>query len=90
MMEKDWEEHTTCCTMHCPVMSFVRPSLATKVAAQLPGVGGKRAMEVARYFGSVKRMVEGGEREWRKALGVKGKESKVVGRIVRAMEGKGE
>lgn len=44
--------------------------LRARVAAQLPGVGFERAMAAARYFGTVREMVNASAGEWEKIEGI--------------------
>lgn len=46
-------------------------SLKRRLAAQLPGVGWVRSKTVDHYFGSIAEMMNGSERDWRRALGMK-------------------
>jgi ERCC4-type nuclease len=43
---------------------LVKPTLARRVAAQLPGIGEKRSAEVARVFHTLEDMVEASPKDW--------------------------
>lgn len=78
--QKDWDDHKTTKHIYAPVSesmhrghkpSMVRreSTLCEKVASQLPGVDSK-AVQVARHFGSVERMMAADEKEWQKVEGI--------------------
>jgi ERCC4-type nuclease len=46
------------------------PSLARRIAAELPGIGWKRSLDVAAHFGSVERMMSASVDEWIKIPGI--------------------
>ena len=46
------------------------PSLARRIAAELPGIGWKRSLDVAAHFGSVERMMSASVDEWVKIPGI--------------------
>jgi ERCC4-type nuclease len=60
---------------------FIRPTLARRVAAELPGVGFDRSGDVAKAFPTVLEMVCATEKEWR---GVKGIGKTLAKKIVEA------
>ena len=43
---------------------LLKPTLARRVAAQLPGVGSKRSAEVARVFATIEDMVKASPKDW--------------------------
>lgn len=49
---------------------LVKPTLARRVAAQLPGIGTKRSAEVARVFHTLTDMVNASPKDWLKVEGV--------------------
>mgnify|MGYP001564620098 CR=1 FL=1 len=71
--DKEWAQHRSHVQVYAPYEvndgrhrgSFVRrtPSLAEKVAAQIPGLD-RGALQVAKKFKTVERMVEAGVGEW--------------------------
>ncbi len=68
-------------------LSLRAPSLMTRVAAQLPGIGLTRAGNCQRTFKSVREMMTAGVREWMKVEGVgKGTARKVVAALVEGEE----
>jgi ERCC4-type nuclease len=62
---------------------FVRPTLARRVAAELPGVGFERSSDVASAFPTVRRMLEATPKEW---AAVKGIGKTLAKRIVEAWD----
>ena len=83
---KDWEEHRAHLALYVPpleVNPFDPPSLAERVAALLPHLGGTKARRAAAQFGSVKRLINADA----KALqAVKGVGKKVAEDLVKAIE----
>jgi ERCC4-type nuclease len=67
-------------------VSFFRtpPSLARRVAAELPGIGAGKSKQVAEHFGTVAAMVEAGPKEWQEVRGI-GK--KVAAEVTAALKG---
>ena len=61
------------------------PSLARRIAAELPGIGWKRSLDVAKHFASVKAMVEADVGEWITIPGVGKKTAKKVVDDIRGM-----
>lgn len=58
------------------------PSLMRRIAAELPGIGWKRSMDVSKHFGSVEKMINADEKEWARVTGIgKGIAKKVVNDI---------
>lgn len=49
---------------------LVKPTLARRVAAQLPGIGEKRSAEVAREFHTLEQMVNASAKDWLRVEGV--------------------
>lgn len=81
---KKWEEHRGLKVFDNSRQPSMMPGVDREtmvkamVASQLPGVGYKRAMAAARYFASIREMVNAGAEEWEKVEGV----GKVVGKAV--------
>jgi excinuclease UvrABC nuclease subunit len=63
----------------------MKPTLARRVAAQLPGVGEVRSAEVARVFGTLESMVEASPKDW--ATKVDGIGKTTAGKIYSAIHG---
>lgn len=91
--DKPWDKHKAHMGIYTPVpernghkagMVRRKPSLAVKIAAQLPGVD-QKAWQVGEYFGGVDRMMNASRDDWREALGIKDKKSKTVDRIIEAL-----
>lgn len=49
---------------------FIRPTLARRVAAELPGVGFERSSDVAVAFPTIRGMVNASEKDWTKVKGI--------------------
>jgi len=64
------------------------PSLARRIAAELPGIGWKRSLDVAAHFGSVERMMEASVEEWTKIPGIGKTIAKKVVEEIRHVDGK--
>jgi ERCC4-type nuclease len=64
----------------CPTERLLR-----QIASCLPGVGWDRAVKAAKYFPSVELMLEADEATWRDALGLTGKKSLTVQRLLEAL-----
>jgi ERCC4-type nuclease len=64
-------------------VSFVRPNLVWRMAAQLPGIE-RKGEEISRKFGSAKEMCGASEKEWRE---VKGIGKVLAGNIVKLLNG---
>jgi hypothetical protein len=64
------------------------PTTAWRFAADLPGVGDKRARQVAEFFGTAAAMAMGTEEEWQAALGIE-KGTKTAKAVVRAINERG-
>jgi len=47
-----------------------KPSLARRVAAELPGIGIGKSGAVADHFKTVRKMVEADEQEWTEVAGI--------------------
>ena len=61
---------------------LVKPTLARRVAAQLPGIGEKRSAEVAREFHNLEQMVNASPKDWLRVEGVgKGIATKIYSAI---------
>jgi ERCC4-type nuclease len=63
---------------------LVKPTLARRVAAQLPYIGVKRSAEVARQFHTVAAMVEATPKDW---LGVEGVGKTIATKIFNVLHG---
>lgn len=71
--DKPWEEHRSFeawsgTTIFGQGFSTQKPKLVQQVAALLPGIGQKRARQVARKFGSIRRLVGATLEDW---IGIK-------------------
>ncbi len=78
---RDWEEHRADSAWYsAPLPSLVgEPPLVQRVAAQLPGVGITRSIEVAKRFATVKELACALPSEWVKIPGIgKGTAAKIV------------
>ena len=99
-VDKKWEDHKSHAGLHVGrwgmeegeggvefELGVSKPSLARRVAKELPGIGWKRSRYVAKGFGdSTWEMIMAGEEEWGR---IKGIGKKVAERVVRAIrEGK--
>jgi ERCC4-type nuclease len=84
--QKDWDRHHAHeAIKHQEGVTQNRASLIRRVAAELPSVGWVRSGAVEKSFGSVKDMINAGEREWMGIEGIgKGIAKKVVGEIRRS------
>ena len=49
---------------------LVKPTLARRVAKELPGIGIKRSAEVAKVFHTLEQMVEATPKDWMRVEGV--------------------
>jgi ERCC4-type nuclease len=49
---------------------LIKPTLARRVAAQLPGIGEKRSAEVARQFHTLAAMVDASPKDWLRVEGI--------------------
>jgi len=72
---KPWTKHRGHLQLHKlpPPSALLRPgkpSLIRRMASELVGVGWERATAVEKHFGSVRRMFEAEESEWRKIDGI--------------------
>jgi len=63
---KDWAEHGLAqfYATGSPEAVFMRPGLRQRIAAQLPGIGTKRAKCVANHFRSVREMILASREQW--------------------------
>ncbi|HEY5959948.1 MAG TPA: ERCC4 domain-containing protein [Polyangiaceae bacterium] len=82
---KDWEQHRAHQAVYEPPLGspFVEPSLAHRVARQLPSLGTVKAERAAKHFGSVLKLATATSTEWQKIEGI-GK--KMATQIVQAIE----
>jgi ERCC4-type nuclease len=70
---KAYDEHRAHQAMHSPMLDaglLYKPSLARRVAAELPGVGINKSGAVADHFKSVRALVEATETEWMEVPGI--------------------
>lgn len=69
---KTWEEHRSHLAFEDDADSeiLIRPNLARRVAAQLPGIGWHKSKNVARRFPTVTEMVCATERDWLEVEGI--------------------
>jgi ERCC4-type nuclease len=85
---KGYDEHRAHQAMYSPAMDaglLYKPSLARRVAAELPGIGIGKSGAVADRFKTVRRLVGASEEEWQEVPGI-GKT--LAKRISDALEGK--
>jgi ERCC4-type nuclease len=71
--EKDWDKHKSHLALHHvrpDSAMLVKPTIARKVAAQLPGIGWARSAEIIKHFPTVKEMVEAGRHDWMHVDGI--------------------
>jgi ERCC4-type nuclease len=86
--KKAYDEHRAHQAMYSPVADaglIYRPSLARRVAAELPGIGIGKSGAVADKFKTVRTMVGASEAEW---MDVPGIGKTLARRISEALEGK--
>lgn len=83
---KEWEEHRSHLTAHRPASPWKRPTLQWMWAAELPGIGPKRAKAVCKAFGTPEAMVNATVEEW---LAVEGVGPTIAKRMVAVMKAKG-
>lgn len=86
---KAWEDHGGHLAMHDAMPDadralLIAPNLVQKMAAQLPGVGYERAMEVRKAFATPLEMVCADASQWR---GIAGIGKILAARIVAALQG---
>ena len=67
--QKDWSCHSAHTDWYTPPLAGGNPfdggpSLAQRWAHELPGIGGKKAVEVAKHFGSAKKLACASQEEW--------------------------
>ena len=74
---KPWKSHKTFMAFPSTIPTsrngaalFVAPNLVAKVAAQLPGIGAKRALDVAAHFATVDLMVAATPAQWESIEGI--------------------
>lgn len=72
---KPWDKHRGHLQIHKVPPRFAtlkptKPSLLKQIAADLPNIGWERATAVEKQFGSVRRMFEASEEEWREVEGI--------------------
>lgn len=69
--QKEWSDHGEAVTVHSPSFkTLMMPTPRQKVAAQFPGVGTDKLVEVEEVFDSVIEMVNAREEQWRTVKGV--------------------
>jgi len=71
--QKEWEDHQSHRAIHGQsedIMQIVKPNLVVQVAAQLPGIGTKRAYEVAKRFHTVEDMIGATVGNWQEIEGI--------------------
>jgi len=69
---------------------LARPTLARRIAKELPGIGVKRSAEVARHFHTLQEMVDADIKEWMQIEGVgKGIASKIY-KAIHSQNGNGK
>jgi ERCC4-type nuclease len=64
---KAYDEHRAHVALHTPMLDaglLYKPSLARRVAAELPGIGIERSGLIADHFKTVRALVEASEAEW--------------------------
>jgi ERCC4-type nuclease len=69
---KPWDEHAGHLALHTPPDSAIltRPKLIVRVAAELPGIGYKKAHRVSRKFQTVQEMANAEEGTWQEIDGI--------------------
>lgn len=84
---KSYDEHRAHVALHSPMLDaglLYKPSLARRVAAELPGIGVGKSGAVADHFKTVRALVEANEDEWIQIPGIgKG----LAKKITAALEG---
>jgi ERCC4-type nuclease len=71
--KKAYDDHRAHQAMYSPTMDaglLYKPSLARRVAAELPGVGVGKSGAVADHFKTVRKMVEADKKEWIEVPGI--------------------
>lgn len=85
---KGWDEHKSHLALHetrPDSLLLKKASVLRMVAAQLPGIGWQKSMDVDRHFRSIREMVLASEKEWAKVPGI-GKT--IAQRLVKVFDGK--
>ena len=72
--QKPWEKHHGHLQLHKPPQTMLlrteKPSLIRRMASELSGIGWTRSREVEKYFGTIRKMFEAEESEWREIEGI--------------------
>lgn len=92
---KAWKDHRSLGAIYAPGPETARsggkprvwtepPTLAMRIAAQIPGLD-RRAWEVGKRFGTATAMVNASREDWREALTIKARKSKTVEEVYQAL-----
>lgn len=85
--EKPWEKHKSHLALHHvrpDAAMLVKPTIARKVAAQLPGVGWSRSAEIIKHLPTVRHMVNASRQDW---IAIDGIGKTLADQIMEALRG---